>query len=74
MEEIMIEPMYEIPSMKGVKEIIIDRSVVEDNSKPKLVLMNEKEQKSSTKDQGKTSKGKPGDDDNLLIQPEGKMA
>jgi len=74
MEEIMIEPMYEIPSMKGVKEIIIDRSVVEDNSKPKLVLMNEKEQKSSSKDQGKTSKGKPGDDDNLLIQPEGKMA
>lgn len=74
MEEIMIEPMYEIPSMKGVKEIIIDRSVVEDNSKPKLVLMNEKEQKSSSKDQGKTSKGKPADDDNLLIQPEGKMA
>lgn len=37
MEEIMSDIMFEIPSMPGVKEVIIDKEVVTQKAKPKLV-------------------------------------
>ncbi|MCS7284234.1 MAG: ATP-dependent Clp protease ATP-binding subunit ClpX, partial [Hydrogenobacter thermophilus] len=37
MEEIMTDVMFEIPSMKGVKKVIIDEEVVRNRIKPKYV-------------------------------------
>jgi ATP-dependent Clp protease ATP-binding subunit ClpX len=37
LEEVMLEVMYEIPSMTGVKECVITREVVEQRSRPELV-------------------------------------
>ncbi|NPB07160.1 MAG: ATP-dependent Clp protease ATP-binding subunit ClpX [Aquificae bacterium] len=38
MEEIMGDVMFEVPSLKGVKEVIIDEDVVLKKAKPKLVF------------------------------------
>jgi ATP-dependent Clp protease ATP-binding subunit ClpX len=39
-EELMLDVMYEIPSMDGVKECVVDRSVVESRKRPELVFEN----------------------------------
>ncbi|MBP9086560.1 MAG: ATP-dependent Clp protease ATP-binding subunit ClpX [Kofleriaceae bacterium] len=38
LEEIMLEVMYEIPSLTGVKECVVTRDVVENRARPELVL------------------------------------
>jgi len=38
MEEIMTDIMFEIPSLPGVKEVIIDENVVKNKEKPKLIF------------------------------------
>ncbi|RUM29121.1 MAG: ATP-dependent Clp protease ATP-binding subunit ClpX [Aquifex sp.] len=38
MEEIMTDIMFEVPSLTGVKEVIIDEDVVKNKEKPKLVF------------------------------------
>jgi ATP-dependent Clp protease ATP-binding subunit ClpX len=36
----MLDVMYEIPSLDGVKECVVDRSVVESRKRPELVFEN----------------------------------
>ncbi len=43
LEGILLEVMYEVPSMHGVKEVIIDENVVAGNRKPIYVLDNQSE-------------------------------
>ena len=38
LEEVMLDVMYEIPSLTGVKECVVTREVVEDRGRPELVL------------------------------------
>jgi len=38
LEEIMLDVMYEIPSLDGVKECVVDRSVVVNRERPELVF------------------------------------
>jgi len=40
LEEMMLDVMYEIPSMDGVKECVVDRSVVENRERPELIFEN----------------------------------
>ncbi len=40
LEEIMLDVMYEIPSLTGVKECVVNRDVVENRERPELVLEN----------------------------------
>lgn len=40
LEEIMLDVMYEIPSLTGVKECVVNREVVENRERPELVLEN----------------------------------
>lgn len=40
LEEIMLDVMYEIPSLTGVKECVVNRAVVENRERPELVLEN----------------------------------
>jgi ATP-dependent Clp protease ATP-binding subunit ClpX len=40
LEELMLDVMYEIPSLDGVKECVVDRSVVESRKRPELVFEN----------------------------------
>jgi ATP-dependent Clp protease ATP-binding subunit ClpX len=37
-EEVMLDVMYEIPSLTGVKECVVTREVVERRARPELVL------------------------------------
>jgi len=43
MEDIMIDIMYDIPSMKGLKECVINEDAVNKKGKPILIFENEKE-------------------------------
>ena len=36
-EEILLETMFELPSMEGVEEIVVNREVVNGNSKPLMI-------------------------------------
>src|SRR6187551_2666410 len=38
LEEVMLDVMYEIPSLTGVKECVVTRDVVENRARPELVL------------------------------------
>ena len=38
LEEVMLDVMYEIPSLTGVKECVVTREVVEHRARPELVL------------------------------------
>ncbi|MCG8417930.1 MAG: ATP-dependent Clp protease ATP-binding subunit ClpX [Proteobacteria bacterium] len=40
LEEIMLDVMYEIPSLTGVKECVVTRAVVENRERPELILEN----------------------------------
>jgi ATP-dependent Clp protease ATP-binding subunit ClpX len=40
LEEMMLDVMYEIPSLDGVIECVVDRSVVENRERPELVFEN----------------------------------
>ncbi len=40
MESVLIDTMYEIPSLENVEKVIIDESVINGASKPKLVYLN----------------------------------
>ena len=67
MEETMIDLMYEIPSMKGVQEVIISEEVVNLNSRPVINYLSNKDQKvpSRSKKKKKNDNG-----ENLLIEPD----
>jgi len=53
LEEVMTELMYEIPSMKGVEEVIITKEVFTKKSEPEIVYFSEKGKKSTTKKNAK---------------------
>ena len=40
LEEVMLDVMYEIPSLTGVEECVVTRAVVENRERPELVLEN----------------------------------
>jgi len=42
MEEIMVDVMYKVPSMKNIEECIINREVIEENKPPILVKKSKK--------------------------------
>jgi ATP-dependent Clp protease ATP-binding subunit ClpX len=65
MEEIMSELMYEIPSMKGVEEVMITGQVVTSGEKPEIRYFGEKDSKKIKK----TLQEKSSDDDDMLIHP-----
>jgi len=37
LEDLLLDTMYEIPSTPGVKEVIIDKAVVERKNKPTIL-------------------------------------
>jgi ATP-dependent Clp protease ATP-binding subunit ClpX len=41
-ESLMMEIMYDIPSIKGAKKVIITESVVTANEKPEIILSGQK--------------------------------
>lgn len=43
LEEAMIDLMYDIPSMKGVREVVISDKVIKKEDEPKIVSVSEKE-------------------------------
>ena len=43
MESILLEPMFDLPSMDGVVEVVVNREVVEGRAKP-LLIYAEKQQ------------------------------
>lgn len=53
LEELMMDLMYEIPSMKGVKEVVINDDNVINNSKPRIIYFGEKD---AVKDPKKSKK------------------
>ncbi len=46
-ERALLETMYELPSLNGVKKIIIDKSVVTDQTRPLFVYQDDKKRKAS---------------------------
>ncbi|MDH5718215.1 MAG: ATP-dependent Clp protease ATP-binding subunit ClpX [Spirochaetia bacterium] len=71
LEEIMGDLMYEIPSMKGVEEVIISSDVVEKNERAKIVNFGEKDAKNKNKITGQKNIDNA---DDMLIEPDEKMA
>ncbi len=43
MEGILLEPMYELPGLENVEEIMVNREVVEDKSKPLYIYADRRE-------------------------------
>ncbi len=43
MEGILLDPMYELPGLENVEEIMVNREVVEDNSKPLYIYADRRE-------------------------------
>ena len=43
MESILLEPMYELPGLENVEEIMVNREVVEDKSKPLYIYADRRE-------------------------------
>lgn len=70
-EELMTDLMFEIPSMKGVKEVIVDDKTVSEGKSPQIIFLSESDKnRRKGKEEAKENLGK---DDNFLIPPE-KMA
>ena len=38
MENILLETMYELPTLKGVREVIVDKETIEKKQKPTFVF------------------------------------
>ena len=47
MESLLLETMFELPSMENVKEVVINEKVIEENAKPLLILTKEKQKTSA---------------------------
>ena len=47
MENALIETMYELPSIEGVKKVVVDSSVVTEGARPLYVYEDENDQKSA---------------------------
>lgn len=73
LEDKMMNLMYEIPSMKGVKEVVIHKNVLTKNEEPKVISFGENtgdsEEKSRKKNPAdkKVNKDQKESDNNLLI-------
>ena len=37
MEGILLEPMFDLPSMEGVEEIVVNRETVDSSAKPLMI-------------------------------------
>ncbi len=48
MEAILLEPMFELPGLEGVEEIVVNREVVEGRSKPLYIYADRREDLGST--------------------------
>ncbi len=60
MESILLETMYDLPSMNGVEEVVINAKVVEGKAEPLLIYTEDAQQKKAAKkgETGKTSSKK----------------
>ena len=47
MENILLDPMFDLPDMIGIEEVVINREVAEDNGKP-LFIYAERENEMDT--------------------------
>ena len=47
MENALIETMYELPSIEGVKKVVVDSSVITEGARPLYVYEDENDQKSA---------------------------
>ena len=47
LETALLDTMYELPSMEGVKKVIVDASVIKDSARP-LYIYEESEQKTAS--------------------------
>ena len=47
MESLLLETMYEIPSMENVKEVVLNEQVIRDNAKPLLIMAQDKKKNSA---------------------------
>lgn len=65
LEELMSEMMYEIPSMKGVEEVVITEDVVLNDAKPLIKYFGDKDKRKGKK----TVENKSSDDEDRLIHP-----
>lgn len=63
LEELMMDMMYEIPSMKGVKEVVVNDDNILNHTEPRIVYFGEKESSDNTNDknnkENKNNKEKP---------------
>lgn len=50
LENVLLETMYELPSMEGVSEVIVDESCIEGQSKPLLIYKGDKSKSTRGKD------------------------
>jgi ATP-dependent Clp protease ATP-binding subunit ClpX len=41
MEGVLLETMYDLPSLKGVSKVVVDESVIEGHSPPYIVFKSE---------------------------------
>ncbi len=48
LESILLDTMYELPSIEGVSKVVVDENVVNNTEKPLLVYSSEEEKKQST--------------------------
>ncbi|MCX7073641.1 MAG: hypothetical protein NTZ70_02330, partial [Methylococcales bacterium] len=48
-ENVLLNTMYEIPSVDNVGKVIVDKDVILGNAEPQMVLRNEKPEKSERK-------------------------
>ena len=48
MEAILLDPMYDLPSLSGVEEIVINREVVEGRGQPLYIYSDRREDKESS--------------------------
>ena len=47
LENILLDTMYELPSMEGVAKVVVDESVVKDLSKPIVIYENEESKRTA---------------------------
>ena len=48
LEDILLDTMYELPSLEGVNKVVVDENVVDKNGKPILIYANEEIKKTAS--------------------------
>ena len=48
LEDILLDTMYELPSLEGINKVVVDENVVEKKGKPILIYENEEIKKTAS--------------------------